>query len=161
MDSSFGLEDASDSDPQAISYCQTECPLTEVVSDYNAEGELIGEHFEGCHGRARTTAGHLSRDNVIKAKLLNRGTEVWEVEHECKRPKAAGMIYNPEKVQESVVPAGEIIRPDGNVRRVVGIDWGRFAVAVLAERGTDHIAITDFQTSRLSIIFFILWVTAY
>jgi len=138
-----GLECASKDDPQALSYCQSECPLTEVVSDYNAEGEQIGEHFEGCHGRARTTAGHLSRDNVIKAKLLNRGTEVWEVEHECKRPKAAGMIYNPEKVQAAVVPLAEIVRPEGKVRRAVGIDWGRFAVAVLAERCTDHIAITE------------------
>jgi len=138
-----GLEEATDGDPAALSYCQTECPLTEVVYDYNAEGELVGEHFDGCRGKARTTCGHLSRDNVLKAKLLNRGTEVWEVEHECKRPKAAGMIYNPEKVQEAVVPAGEIIRPIGNVRRAVGIDWGRFAVAVLAERGTDHIAITE------------------
>ncbi len=25
-----------------------------------------------------------------KAKMLNRGTDVWEVEHECKRPKARG-----------------------------------------------------------------------
>lgn len=140
---SVGLDEATDIDPQAISYCQEDCPLTEVVADYNAEGELVGEHFEGCHGKARTTAGHLSRDNVIKAKLLNRGTDVWEVEHECKRPKAAGMIYNPEKVQEAVIPLAEIIRPEGHVRRVVGIDWGRFAVAVLAERGTDHIAITE------------------
>lgn len=138
-----GMEEATDSDPQAISYCQTECPLTEVVSDYNAEGELIGEHFDGCHGKARITAGHLSRDNVIKAKLLNRGTDVWEVEHECKRPKAAGMIYNPEKVQAAVFPPNEIHRPIGTVRRAVGIDWGRFAVAVLAERCTDHVAITE------------------
>jgi len=29
------------------------------------------------------------------------------------------------------------------VRRAVGIDWGRFAVAVLAERCTDHVAITE------------------
>ena len=138
-----GLDQATDSDPEATCYCRGECPLTEVVPDYNAEGELVGEHLEGCNGRARLTSGHLSRDNVIKAKLLNAGTDVWAVEHECKRPKAAGMIYNPEKVQAAVTPASDLRRPTGHVRRAVGIDWGRFAVAVLAERADDHIAITE------------------
>jgi hypothetical protein len=138
-----GMECATEDDPQAISYCQTECPLTEVMPDYNADGEQIGEHFDGCQGRARTACGHLSRDNVLKAKVLNAGTDVWAVEHECHRPTASGMIYNPEKVQLAVVPACEIVRPTGTVRRAVGIDWDRFAVAVLAERGTDHIAITE------------------
>ncbi|MFO7581995.1 hypothetical protein, partial [Guyparkeria sp.] len=113
------------------------------VPDYNAQGELVGEHFEGCNGRARQSAGYLSRDNVIKAKILNRGTDVWEVEHECKRPKSAGMIYDPEQIQAAVVPAGEFTRPEGHVRRAVGVDWGRFAVAVLAERGVDHVAISE------------------
>ncbi len=138
-----GIDQATESDPDALSYCQCECPLTEVVPDYNADGERLGEHFDGCNGKARHTAGHLSRDNVIKAKLLNRGTDVWEVEHECKRPTASGMIYNPEKVQAAVFPLNEIVRPVGNVRRAVGIDWGRFAVAVLAERADDHIAISE------------------
>jgi hypothetical protein len=52
-----GLDSATDSDPQALGYCQGECPLTEVVQDYSAEGELVGEHFEGCNGRARQAAG--------------------------------------------------------------------------------------------------------
>jgi hypothetical protein len=138
-----GLEEATEDEPQALAYCRRECPLTDAVPDYNADGEQVGEHFSGCNGRARTTCGHLSRDNVIKAKLLNRGTEVWEVEHECKRPKAAGMIYNPEKVQQAVIPVAEVVRPTGTVRRAVGIDWGRFAVAVLAERAADHILIPE------------------
>jgi hypothetical protein len=138
-----GLEDATDNDPTAISYCRRECPLTDTVPDYNAEGEQVGEHYEGCHGRARQTAGHLSRDNVIKAKLLNRGTDVWAVEHECKRPKASGMIYDPEKVQAAVISSNDIVRPTGTVRRAVGIDWGRFAVAILAERAGDHILIPE------------------
>ena len=138
-----GLDTATGSDPEALEYCQAECPLTEVVPDYNAAGEHVGEHFDGCNGRARSTCGHLSRDNIIKAKLLNRGTDVWAVEHECKRPTASGMIYNPEKVQAAVVPAEEFIQPTGTLRRVVGIDWGRFAVAVLAERAGDHIAISE------------------
>lgn len=138
-----GMEQATGDDPDALQYCRGECPLTEIQPDYNAQGEQIGEHFEGCNGKARHTAGHLSRDNVIKAKLLNRGTDVWEVEHECKRPRAAGMIYDPEQVQAAVVAPEEFQRPTGTVRRAVGIDWGRFAVAVLAERAEDHIAISE------------------
>ena len=138
-----GLEDATADDPQAMSFCQSACPLTEVVPDYNAEGEQVGEHFEGCNGKARTTAGHLSYSNVVKTKMLNRGTDVWAVEHECQRPKAAGMIYNPEKVQKALVTEEQTEHPTGPVRRVVGIDWGRFAVAILAERASDHLAITE------------------
>lgn len=138
-----GLEEATADDSQALAYCRRECPLTDSVPDHNADGEQVGEHFSGCNGRARSTCGHLSRDNVIKAKLLNRGTEVWEVEHECKRPKAAGMIYNPEKVQAAVIPVAEVVRPTGPVRRTVGIDWGRFAVAILAERSGDHILVPE------------------
>jgi hypothetical protein len=84
-----------------------------------------------------------SRDNVIKAKLLNRGTDVWEVEHECKRPKASGLIYNPEKVQAAVTPLHDIERPTGTVRRAVGVDWGRYAVAILAERNIDHVLVSE------------------
>jgi|GEM_PF-1254245 len=138
-----GMEQATAADPDARRYCQLECPLTEVVADLGSGGEQVGEHFTGCNGKARHTAGHLSRDNVLKAKLLNRGTDVWEVEHECKRPKAAGMIYDPEQIQAAVIPLNDFLRPGGAVRRAVGIDWGRFAVAVLAERATDHIAISE------------------
>lgn len=138
-----GLEEATADDPQALTYCRRDCPLTDTVPDYNAAGEQVGEHFSGCNGRARTTCGHLSRDNVIKAKLLNRGTDVWEVEHECKRPRAGGVIYDPEKVQQAVVPVAEVARLGGTVRRAVGIDWGRFAVAILAERAGDHILIPE------------------
>ena len=138
-----GLEEATDDDPQALSYCRRECPLTEVVPDRDAEGQIIGEHFEGCDGRARTAAATSSRDNVIKAKMLNRGTDVWAVEHECKRPTSVGMIYDAEKVQAAVMPLDELERPAGPVRRAVGIDWGRFAVAVLAERAVDHVAVRE------------------
>jgi hypothetical protein len=139
----IGLDTATKQDPAAVAYCRTECPLTEVVPDFNAKGEQVGEHLDGCNGRARRSEGHLSRDNVLKAKMLNHGTDVWAVEHECKRPTASGMIYDPEQIQAVVVPGGEFERPVGLVRRVVGIDWGRFAVAVLAERAGDHIAVSE------------------
>jgi len=138
-----GLEAATADDPQALIYCRAECPLTEVVQDRDSEGKIIGEHFEGCDGRARCAAGHLSRDNVLKAKMLNRGTEVWAVEHECKRPTSSGMIYDAEKVQAAVTPLSDLQCPFGRVRRAVGIDWGRFAVAVLAERAVDHVSISE------------------
>jgi len=138
-----GLEEATDADPQALHYCRHCCPLSEVVPDRDEQGQVVGEHFEGCNGRARTAAGYLSRDNVLKAKMLNRGTEVWSVEHECKRPTASGMIYDAEKVQAAVTLLNDLCRPSGPVRRAVGIDWGRYAVAVLAERGVDHIAVPE------------------
>ncbi|MFH1841846.1 MAG: hypothetical protein ABIF77_01450 [bacterium] len=75
--------------------------------------------------------------------MLNRGTDVWAVEHECKRPTSSGMIYDAEKVQEAVTPLSDLRRPDGAVRRAVGVDWGRFAVAVLAERAVDHVSISE------------------
>ena len=138
-----GLDEATPDDPQALTYCRRECPLTESVPDRDAEGQVVGEHFEGCNGRARTAAGHLSRDNVLKAKMLNRGTDVWAVEHECRRPTTSGMVYDAEKVQAAVTPLSDLQRPEGSVRRAVGIDWGRFAVAVLAERATDHVVVSE------------------
>jgi hypothetical protein len=138
-----GLEEATDDDPQALNYCRRECPLTESVPDRDAEGRQVGEHFEGCQGRARSSAGHLSRDNVLKAKMLNRGTDVWAVEHECKRPTASGMIYDAERVQQAVIPSDQFVPPDTAVRRAVGVDWGRFAVAVLAERHIDCVVVRE------------------
>lgn len=49
----LGLDQATDADPQALCYCQRECPLTECVPDRDAQGQIIGEHFEGCGDRAR------------------------------------------------------------------------------------------------------------
>ena len=138
-----GLEAATDDDPLALSYCRRECPLTEVVQDRDSEGQIVGERHEGCNGRARHSAGHLSRDNVLKAKMLNRGTDVWAVEHECKRPTASGMVYDAEQVQAAVTSLLDLPRPTGAVRRAVGIDWGRFAVAVLAKRATDCVVVPE------------------
>ena len=63
-----------------------------IVVDYDAEGRIVGQRFAGCDGRARTSCGHLSRDSVLKAKMLNAGTGMWEVEHECARPTTSGMV---------------------------------------------------------------------
>ncbi len=138
-----GLEEATPDDPDALAYCRRNCLLTEVVLDHGADGQVVGEHFEGCNGRARTSSGHLNRDNVFRAKHLNSGTDVWAVEHECKRPTTSGMVYDAEKVQAAVTPLSDLQRPEGSVRRAVGIDWGRFAVAVLAERAVDHVVISE------------------
>ena len=139
----IGLEEATPEDPTARAYCRRDCPLTEVTQDRDAEGRITGERFVGCDGRARATAGHLSRDNVIKAKLLNRGTGVWEVEHECQRPTTSGMVYDPVKVQAAVTPPDLLPKPPGSVRRSLGIDWGRHSVAVLAERHVGCVAIPE------------------
>ena len=36
--------------------------------------------------------------------MLNRGTDVWAVEHECKRPKASGLIYDPSRCRRRSLP---------------------------------------------------------
>lgn len=138
-----GLEEATADDPLALSYCRRECPLTEVAQDRDEEGRITGERFTGCDGRARTSCGHLSRDGALKAKMLNAGTGVWEVEHECQRPTTSGMVYDAVKVQAAVVPAAQLPRPTSAVRRALGIDWGRHGVAVLAERHAGYVAIPE------------------
>jgi hypothetical protein len=75
--------------------------------------------------------------------MLNAGTGVWEVEHECQRPTTSGMVYDPVKVQAAVVPVGTLARPTGPTRRSLGIDWGRHGVAVLAERHAAYVAIPE------------------
>jgi hypothetical protein len=138
-----GLEEATADDPQALGYCRRDCPLTETVPDRDAEGRIVGQRYAGCDGRARTSCGHQSRDNVLKAKMLNSGTGVWEVEHECQRPTTSGMVYDPVKVQAAVTPASSLTKPPGSVRRALGIDWGRHSVAVLAERHASYVAIPE------------------
>ena len=143
-----GLEEATADDPQALAYCRRDCPLTESVPDRDAEGRIVGQRYAGCDGRARTSCGHQSRDNVLKAKMLNSGTGVWEVEHECQRPTTSGMVYDPVKVQAAVTPADQLLRPSGALRRAVGIDWGRHGVAVLAERFPTFVAVTEAKVSE-------------
>jgi hypothetical protein len=138
-----GLEEATADDPMALSYCRGECPLTEVTQDRDPEGRITGERYVGCDGRARSSAGHLSRDSAIKAKMLNAGTGVWEVEHECQRPTTSGMVYDPVKVQAAVIPLSDLSRPAGPTRRALGIDWGRHSVAVLAERHASYVAVPE------------------
>jgi hypothetical protein len=138
-----GLDEATDDDPQAQGYCRRECPLTEVATERDAEGRVVGEYYTGCDGRARTSSGHLPRDAVIKAKMVNAGTGVWEVEHECQRPTTAGMVYDPVKVQAAVVPLESLQGPSGRIRRALGVDWGTHAVAVLAERHGPYVAIRE------------------
>lgn len=138
-----GMEEATDGDPLAQAYCRQECPLTEVAIERDAEGIIVGEYYKGCDGRARSSCGHLPRDAVIKAKLINAGTGVWEVEFECQRPTTSGMVYDPVKVQAAVVPLESLPRPCGRIRRALGVDWGTHAVAVLAEHHGPYVAICE------------------
>ena len=138
-----GLETATDDDPLALSYCRHDCPLTTLVPERDAEGRTIGEHYAGCHGKARTSCGYLSRDAILKAWKLNAGTGVWEVEHECQRPTTSGMVYDPLRIAAAVTPLPDLPRPTGPVRRTVGVDWGQHAVAVLAERHGPYVAICE------------------
>lgn len=127
-----GLEQATPDDPKALAFCRAHCPLTELVEEKDENGRVVSVRFEGCNGKARDSVGYLPRENIIKAKVLNAGGETWRVEHECQRPRTSGPVYNLERVEEAAFDGEiEVARA---ARKAVGIDWGAFAVAVLAVR---------------------------
>jgi hypothetical protein len=112
-------------------------------NERDAEGNIVGEHYKGCDGRARASRGHLPRDAVMKAKLINAGTGVWEVEFECQRPTTSGMVYDPVKVQAAVAPLESLARPSGRSAGRWASTGGPTAVAVLAERHGSYVAIRE------------------
>jgi hypothetical protein len=157
-----GLDTATPDDPKALAFCRTRCPLTERVETRDELGTVTGHRFEGCDGRARDAEGYLPRDNVIKAKVLNAGGETWRVEHECQRPRTSGPIYNPERVEQAATDGEiEVVR---QARKAVGIDWGGFAVAVLAARCDTFVGVPHgrvFQGRPTSdIVEYLFWLRA-
>jgi hypothetical protein len=130
--------------PQALSYCRRECPLTESVADHDAEGRQVGEHSRVPWPRPVLSRGHLSRDNVIKAKLLNRGTDVWAVEHECKRPTAGDDLRPGQGPGRLSCPRGDRAAAAAPYAAQWASTGGGHAVAVLAERAwADHVVIRE------------------
>jgi intein/homing endonuclease len=138
-----GLLTATEGDPDALEFCRTQCPLTEKRSNLDAEGNQDGWKYIGCGGKARHSEGFQTRANMILAKKMNRGTDVFENEYENNRPKWMQPIYNPELVDQILVPetwplpsasdaeapdvvAGRVMGDSGFeiVEKSVGIDWG-------------------------------------
>jgi hypothetical protein len=109
------------------------CELT-TVEEYKGK-KVLG----GCAGRARVSNGFLPRFNAIQAKRIN-SVEDFAVEHEGKRPKTQGPVYDTDLIERSwsrSVPFGEPERP------AVGIDWGYGVTAVIGPiyRVEDKVAV--------------------
>ena len=116
-----GLEEATEEDPQALSFCMNKCPLTWVEPERDERGEVVGYAPAGCRGRARTARGWIDREKVLEAQRVNIGTRIFAVEHSCQRPRHDGTIFDPAVIDRCVVQSFPLIldRP-----LTVGIDWG-------------------------------------
>jgi len=138
-----GLQLATPDDPDAMTFCREQCVLTEKKPELDADGNQIGWQYTGCDGKARHTQGFQERANVILAKKMNRGTDVFENEYENNRPKWMRPIYDPQMIDKILVPAGwpdsmaegdeealVVAEKLGGIQRFsigeksVGIDWG-------------------------------------
>jgi hypothetical protein len=118
-----GVEFITEDDPTARAFCRTSCPLTEQVDVKGEDGQVIGKAYKGCDGKARDGKGFLDRENVINAKIMNTGSEVFPVEFCCERPRFSGPIYGLEAIERAVVEEVEDPNPEEG-RLCVGIDWG-------------------------------------
>lgn len=116
-----GMEEATAEDPWAQNYCTTKCPLTRLEDKRDDYGRIVGKEYKGCRGHARTSHGWQSRNLVLAKFESNKGTRLFQVEHECGRPQHEGIIYIPSMVESCVVDAFAL---NVRARKVVGIDWG-------------------------------------
>jgi hypothetical protein len=140
---SEGMQLATPEDPEALEFCRTDCPLTEKQAVVSDEGVQTGWKYTGCNGKGRHTEGFQTRENLILAKKMNRGTDVFENEYENNRPKWMRPIYDPTLVDEILVPPSwphgmaegdeeslVVAERLGGIERfsieekAVGIDWG-------------------------------------
>jgi len=140
---SEGIVTATPGDPEALEFCRTQCPLTEKRPSLDPEGNQVGWRYAGCDGKGRHTRGFQKRENLILAKKMNRGTDVFENEYENNRPKWMRPIYDPTLVDGILVPESwPVVAPvdaedpeavaeslSGDRRyeiaeKSVGIDWG-------------------------------------
>ena len=139
-----GLQLANPDDPEALTFCRTKCDLTEKKPELDADGNQVGWEYVGCNGKARHTQGFQDRSNVLLAKKMNRGTDVFANEYENNRPKWMSPIYDPQTVDKVLVPpdwpqimmegedeeAAVVAEKMGGMERFsigeksVGVDWG-------------------------------------
>lgn len=119
-----GMETATPEDPKALEFCRTQCPLTEKAVTTDDLGNATGFKFTGCCGKARDANGFLPRKNVIIAKKMNRGTNVFAVEYENERPNWMRPVYDAQWIENAQVPNDW--PPPGTkiLEKSAGIDWG-------------------------------------
>lgn len=100
--------------------CET-CPLTREEIEVDAFGNAR-KVLAGCNGKARNSDGFMTFDQVMEAKKTNKGTQVYEIEFECRRPDWKGHVFPPELIEASLVEEVSVERK--GARLVVGLDWG-------------------------------------
>ncbi len=124
--------------------CRTGCPLTWKEKLNQTDG-TVQEVYKGCDGKARESVGWLGRNQVLDIQQTNRGSEMFEVEYANQRPRFKAQVYDPDRIEDSLVrqipyippPSGivtsKILGPDGkplaseiedDVVLAAGIDWG-------------------------------------
>ena len=139
-----GMEFANSDDPQALKFCRGSCPLTECVEEISDDGNVVGVVYRGCDGRARMSGGFMGRKNVISAKIMNTGSEVFNVEYLCERPQFSGPIYGLGSIERAIVAEVEDPDPDDVGQYTVGIDWGIVeGVLVLVKDCGDFVGVIE------------------
>lgn len=124
-----GLELATEDDPFAVeSFCKKECPLSWQQNTTDEFGNVTGQEWVGCLGKARQSKGWHTREQVLDEQRINIGTRIFQVEHACIRPKSEGMIYNPDLINACITPYVSVLLDQSFV---VGIDWGLTECAIV------------------------------
>jgi hypothetical protein len=119
---SEGLELATPDDPQAVeAFCKKSCPLSWQEPTSDVFGNVTGSEWVGCCGKARTSEGWHTREQVMDEQRINKGTRIFEVEHMCRRPTKEGQIYNRALIDATLVDTFNLKQ---DVPKVIGLDWG-------------------------------------
>jgi len=126
---SVGMDRATEKDPLAVeAFCKKECPLCWEIDTRDEFGNVTGQKWVGCLGKARKAQGWQGRDTVLEEQNINIGTRIFPVEHCCIRPEGEGQIYNRALIDACVVDSFNLCV---NEPLTVGIDWGLTQCAVV------------------------------
>jgi len=104
------------------------CYLTEIEHVVDpATGKIIGEQVLGCAGQARKSSGWTTYKEICLAKESNAGSDIFRVEHECRRPEVGGKIWPAPLLEEAFAHDLEdlaVYDDKDHYRLACGIDWG-------------------------------------
>ena len=106
------------------------CYLTEPVPIVDKKGIVEKYRYTECAGKARTSVGWKTYDEVATSKRKNIGTQAYSVEFLCERPEYGHTVYNLAHLRRAnegcpVNEYGEKYVPwEMGDEKVIGIDWG-------------------------------------
>jgi hypothetical protein len=113
--------------------CKTTCPVKEHFAEHYYEGDgptrrIVHEAY--CAGKAHEVDGWVSIDEIAQ-QFIDQSREVFERELMGKAVAAAGHIYDPITIDESILRSKALAKdPKDHARRfqllekAVGLDWG-------------------------------------